>query len=250
MQPGALMYIGDVTAFMHAAGARARRVPTRLLFVAAALLASGCDLFDGGKGPPVIARPSTLTPEADTFRDKDLRRYTWFEELRRDGKPDTTLGLGSFEITWTRDTVVAGELKPFFDVSSSFSTANPAPTAFLTRLGLRAERVHVDTLRVPDPGPSYRFPETPVLGWRLDTTVHGLRFVRLLNRVETITQSGMRHQTWAFAESTWWAGTPAILLGTGTTWMGRTGLVKHQSLWPGHVATAGAGTLVRTLVAP
>jgi len=244
------MYIDGVTAPLPAARTRPRRIPARLLLTAAALLVAGCDLFDGGKGPPVVARPTTLTPEADVFRDADLRRYTWFEELRRDGKPDSLLGLGSFEITWTRDTVMEGEPKPFFDVSSSFTAATPAPTAFLTRLGLRADRVQVDPLLVPDPGPSYRFPETPVLGWRLDTTAHGLRFVRQLNRTETITQSGMRHQTWAFAESTWWAETPAVLLGSGTTWMGRTGLVRHQSLWPGFVTTAGMGTLVRTLVAP
>src|SRR5690606_41049507 len=69
-------------------------------------------------------------------------------------------------------------------LSSSFTAATPAPTAFLTRLGLRADRVQVDTLLVPDPGPSYRFPETPVLGWRLDTTAHGLdrKSTRLTSR--------------------------------------------------------------------
>src|SRR5690606_22875724 len=83
---GALMYIDGVTAPLPAARTRPRRIPARLLLTAAALLVAGCDLFDGGKGPPVVARPTTLTPEADVFRDADLRRYTWFEELRRDGK--------------------------------------------------------------------------------------------------------------------------------------------------------------------
>lgn len=270
------MYIGDVASSPHVSdagthtvpslrvsrGARPPRTPSRtpscprllrlvrvLGVLGAVLLLSACDLFDGRKSPSAIPRPSTLTPEADMFRDTDLRTYTWLEELRRDGKSDSVLGLGSFRITYARDTLVSGSLRPFFDVSASFTVARPAPASFLTRLGVRADRVHVDTTRVPDPGPAYRFPEDPGLGWRLDTIVNDLRFVRLLNRMETISQAGVRHETWAFAESTWWAGTP-VLLGTGTTWMGRTGLVRHQSLWPGYASGTGVGTLVRTLSAP
>ncbi len=233
---------------------RILRVVSCLWIPAAVLLLSACDLFDGGKSPSVIPRPSTLMPEADMFRERNERTYTWLEELRRDGMPqDSILGLGSFRIAYTGDTIVSGTLRPFFDVSASFTATHPAPTSFLTRLGVRPDRVHVEAARVPDPGPTSPFPEVPVPGWRMDTTVNDLRFVRLLNRIEVITQSGVRHETWAFAESTWWAGeagTPAVLLGTGTTWMGRTGLVRHQSLWADYASDAGTGTLVRTLLAP
>ena len=259
------MYIADVSSLLYAVVAPARRclrLPSSLtrpglslsaglmLAVAALPILSGCNLLNNETSPRVIARPATLAPEADAFRNADMRRYTWFEEFRREGKDDSLLGLGSFQVTHAGHTVIAGESRPLLDVSTSFTAARPAPVSLLTRLGFRPTRVHVDPAHVPDPGPSYPFPETPALGWRFDTTVNDLRFVRHLQRVETIVQSGVRHQTWAFAESTWWAGTPAVLLGTGTTWMGATGLVKHQSLWPGYAATVGAGTLVRTLVAP
>lgn len=255
------MYIGHMRP--HASGS-APRLPrpghvtpartSRIRIALAGLLLSlplaglsGC-LFDSPP-PKAIPRPSILNPEVDAFLKTTARTYTWSESFRRAGKTDTVLAQGSFEVSSLRDTLIGGETRPFFDLPS-FSASNPAPAAALSRAGFRASRVHFDTVRVPDPGPSYRFPDTPAVGWRLDTIVGDLRFVRQLKGVETITQYGVRHQTWAFAESTWWQDESSVLLGTGTTWMGRTGLVRHQSLWPGFPSHVGEGTLVRTVIAP
>jgi hypothetical protein len=134
------------------------------------------------------------------------------------------------------------------DIGLPFLSGNPAPAAALARLGIRPGRTYFDSSAIPDPGPNLRFPETPVVGWRLDTTSGDLRFVRRLARVETINMAGKRQQCWAFAESTYWGGN---LLGTGTTWMGRTGLVRHRSEWSGFVPSPStAGTLFREITAP
>jgi hypothetical protein len=214
-----------------------------------ALVLSGC-LFDSPSSGKTVPRPSTFNPEEDAFRSATSRQYTWLEELEFADQQDTVLSMGSFELRHTRDTLLAGETRPFFDVSASFTVNAPAPGSLLARAGFRASRVHFDSLRMPDPGPSYRFPDTPSAGWRLDTTVGDVRFVRRLKGAETISQYGVRHETWAFAESTWWQGDAPVLLGTGTSWMGRTGLVKHLSRWPGYVSAFGAGTLRRSLMAP
>lgn len=212
------------------------------------LTLAGC-LFDDEPPAKAIPRPSTLDPETDAFRDANVRQYSWTENLVRAGKTDTLLSQGSYELRYTRDTVLAGETRPFFDLSASYTANSPAPASLLARSGFRPARVHFDTLRMPDPGPSYRFPDTPLVGWRLDTVVGDVRFVRRLKGVETIAQYGRRHETWAFAESTWWQGDAPVLMGVGITWMGRTGLVKHESRWPGFPSSAGQGTLRRTLVA-
>jgi hypothetical protein len=189
-----------------------------------------------------------LSPEADAFLRADTRTYTWVEALRRSGKSDTVFSLTTFEVTRTGDTVLGGSQRPFLDVSENFTTI--APTALFTRLGFRSHAIHFDTALVPDPGPAFRFPDTPSATWRLDTTVGDTRFVRLLKGTAVLSQSGQRIETWAFAESTWWNQGSPVLISTGTTWMGSSGLVRHESLWTGAVTLTGeTGSMFRTIVA-
>jgi hypothetical protein len=244
------MYIEGVTRLIPS-----RRPPRAIraaLAVALAGILSGCNLFDtGSPSAPVIARPSVIQPESDAFLYVNERQYTWTEELVRPGKADSMLGIGSFKVKHVRDTLLGGSLRPFFDVSASFAAAVPAPAGLFTRLGFNPQAIHFDTARVPDPGAALRFPVDPVIGWRLDTVVGDLRFVRVLTGTAVIEQSGLRYDTWAFAESTWWAESPAARLSVGTTWIGRDGLVKHQTHVTNFTATGSAsGTLQRTLIAP
>lgn len=230
--------------------------------ILAALLVAGCDLLGGGDDGPVIAKPGTLAPEAQAFSQVTSRTYTWTESLQRPSKKDSILLQTRIQAVRSGDTTVAGEaavklaLTPLFgNTGLTTYTANaPAPAAVVTRLGFRPSRAVTNSQAVPDPGADLPFPAAPAIGWRLDTTVGHLRFVRVLERGQTIRQDGARHECWAFAESTYVAanaGLPATLLGSGTTWMGATGLVRHRSVWTAFdPSTGGAGTLYREISIP
>jgi hypothetical protein len=226
-----------------------------LLLAAAAMPPAGCIFPFGNDEAPLIRKPSELNPEVDAFSGKSVRTYDWSESLRRSDRNDSVLWEGSLRLSHTGDTVVDGLARPVFKlfrISGAtpvpYSANGPAPAAVLTRLGFRPDQVGFDGAGIPDPGPSLPFPATPVLGWRLDTAQGDLHFVRVLDRVETVKLSGKRHESWAFAESTFWGGE---LLGTGTTWMGRTGLVRHRSEWGAFLpSAAGAGVVFREITAP
>jgi len=231
------------------------------LLAATALLA-GCDLLGGGGGGPVIAKPETLAPETQAFARADERTYTWSEKLKRPSKKDSTLLLTRLQAAHVGDTTINGapgiilELKPLLgnNGANGYDANAPAPAAVVARLGFRPGLAVTSGFGVPDPGPDLPFPAVPAIGWRHDTTVGSLRFVRVLERVQTIRQDGARHQCWTFAESTYVAadaGLPATLLGSGTTWMGATGLVRHASTWPAFdPSSGGTGTLYREISIP
>jgi hypothetical protein len=229
--------------------------------LAAGTVLSGCDLFGLNDPDPFIAKPQTLQPEIDAFADDSVRTYIWTESLRRDGdEDDSTLTTLYLEARSPGDTIIGDSLRPrltllptFGNGSSNppFSANSPAPSSVLTRLGFHPERVVFDQVGIPEAGPALPFPALPATGWRLDTTVGDIRFVRVLTRVQTIKQSGKRHETWAFAESTYVSGNSGVLLGSGTTWMGRNGLVRHRSTWLAfEPSTATAGFLYREIIAP
>ncbi len=213
-----------------------------------ALFLGGCNLFDGGSDTSVT-KPATLQPEQDAFSKAASRVYTWDESLRRPGKSDSLVGQTVLVASRLGDTLIGGVIKTRLNLARRSSTG-PAPVATLTRIGFQPGLVLFDSTLVSDPGPGLPFPAAPALGWRLDTTVGALRFVRVLDRVESLTQAGTRFECWAFAESTFWADNGATPIGTGTTWMGARGLVKHQSLWSGFTPSpASAGTLFREITA-
>jgi hypothetical protein len=217
------------------------------LLAAAGLLLAGCDLLGGGESTPTIPKPATLHPESDAFAARAARAYFWKENLRRSGKDDSLLADFSLKATRGADTVIGGDTLARIAFEPT-KYEGPVAAAAVSRLGFRPGRVLTDTSAVPDPGPDLPFPETPVDGWRHDTAIGDLRFVRALRGTETVKLSGKQHQCWAFAESTWRAGT---LLGTGSTWMGREGLVRHRSEWPGLALSAGlSGALFREITAP
>ena len=221
--------------------------PLKTLFALsiAILLLSGCGLFED-EADPFVPKPSTLHPEADAFSQSQTRNYVWRESLRR-GSTDSLLQQTTLQAEHVGDTLIDGSLLPSLSITA-LSYAGPAPAAVVTRLGLRPNQVALDTLAVPDPGPSLRFPVTPALGWRLDTLSGDLRFVRVLDDIETLNLLGKRQECWAFAESTFQSD--GTLLGTGTTWMGPTGLVRHRSEWRDFSpTTASAGSLFREITA-
>jgi hypothetical protein len=226
-------------------------VPNPLAVLAAVALAGllgGCDLFgDGGSSKSFIARPDTIRTERDAFLQANERQYGWIDEVVRSGRPDTLVGFITAKLRSTRDTVIGGEPRPYFDVSASFNDSQPAPAAFFARLGFSPASIAFDAGRVPDPGASLRFPVLPVKGWRLDTIIGETRFVRVLTGTAQLEAAGVRYETWAFAESTWWDDHLAVPVGTGTTWIGRYGLVKHVSLWPAYVLAGPGGTQTGTL---
>lgn len=225
---------------------RARILVPWLLCAGAVFLLSGCDLLGGGSDP-FVPKPAALHPESDAFAEAATRTYLWKENLRRTGMTDSLLADYSLQATRGADSVTGNDTLAGIGIDP-MTYDGPAPTAVITRLGFRPGKVRVDSLMVPDPGPDLRFPEIPVIGWRLDTTIGDLRFVRALGGVETIRLSGKRYECWAFAESTWRAG---ALLGTGVTWMGRKGLVRHRSEWTGLALSAGpSGTFFREITAP
>ncbi len=218
----------------------------RIPLLAAAALLAGCDLLGGGSSrDPLLPRPESLHPERDAFVAAATRSYLWKEGVRG-GNADSSLVEFPLEATRGADTVVGGDtlLRVAFRVSGN---DGPVPAAALARLGFRPARFLADTAAVPDPGPGLPFPENPAPGWRLDTVVGDLRFVRALRGVEIVKLSGWRHECWAFSESTW-AGQK--LLGAGSSWMGRWGLVRHRFEWEGFAAAGPSGTLYREIIAP
>ncbi len=221
-------------------------LPAPIGFLLAAFALAGCDLIGGGSSAPRVPRPATLHPERDAFALTATRSYLWKENLRRAGK-DSLLADFSLLATRTADTVIAGDTLLRVSLSPAAHSA-PAPVAALARLGFRPGRFLPDSAAIPDPGPDLPFPEIPVAGWRLDTLVGDIRFVRVLRGAETVKLSGKRHECWAFAESTW---VGPSLLGSGSSWMGRTGLVRHRSEWAGLALSSGpSGTLYREITAP
>jgi hypothetical protein len=141
----------------------------------------------------------------------------------------------------TGDTLVGTETLP--RLSFQFATG-PAHVAAVTRLGFDLDRIHVDPAQLADPGPALRFPANPEIGWRQDTLIGDFRFVRELRGIENLRQTGKRHEAWAFAESTWWNDE---LVGTGETWMGRHGLVRHRAEMQGFVPSASSNPTPGTL---
>jgi hypothetical protein len=239
-------YIGGVT-FRPARASAPQTAPFGFLTaLLTGLLLAGCDLLGGGS-ESVVSRPATLHPESDAFAKVASRTYLWKESLRRTDKADSLIADFSLQAARGTDTIVGGDTLTGIDIYP-MTYDGPAPTAVIARLGFRPGKVRVDSLVVPDPGSDLRFPETPVVGWRLDTTLGGLRFVRALRGVETVSLPGARYECWTFAESTWRAGD---LLGVGTTWMGREGLVRHRSEWTGLALSSGpSGSLYREITAP
>jgi hypothetical protein len=240
------MYIEAVS---RAAFQNPRRHLSTALCVAAGMLLGGCDLFGlGEESDRYLEKPATLQPERDTFLKKSTRIYTWDESLRRPGKSDSLIQNIQLGATRTSLGYIGDSIRPRVDFYRQLSVGT-APVAALTRLGLHVQRVIFDTLDLPDPGPGLPFPGVPSLGWRLDTTVGEMRFVRVLDRIETIKQGRTQYQCWAFAESTFWAGEAnAAPIGTGTTWMGARGLARHQSEWTDfHIPSTTSGTLVREI---
>jgi hypothetical protein len=204
-------------------------------------------LGGGGDSPdPFIPAPATLRPETDAFATRATRTYLWAEKLHRKGKADSLLGDLSLDATRGADTVIGGDtLRRVVFTPQAY--AGPLATSAVSRLGFRPGRLLLDSNTVPDPGPDLSFPAIPVAGWRLDTTLDDLRFVRTLEGRDTLNISGKRLECWAFAESTWHAG---VLRGVGTTWMGAEGLVMHRSRWMElEFSTVSSGTLHHEITA-
>ena len=219
---------------------------------------AGCNLFGGGDDGPLIPKPEFLQPEVDAFADNSVRTYYWTEVIRRDNVDggDTLLSFLSVTAVHAGDTTTGAGTVPRVRLEAAsgnaglpFSADAPAPAAALSRLGLPPDRVAYDTLAIPDAGPAIGFPFNPIIGWRRDTVAGDLRFVRVLERVQTVKQGGARHECWAFAESTYVDDT-GTLLGTGVTWMGRNGIVRHRSEWPAYVPSSTTpGILLREITA-
>ncbi len=207
------------------------------------LVLAGCDLFSSSSRP-VVPRPETLRPEIDAFAVDSVRSLAWSETLRR-GKTTTPLGQASVQVKHQGASVAGTDTIPLL---AFHFAAGPSHAGAVTRNGFDPRRVAFDTSAIVDPGPALPFPEIPAPGWRHDTIIGELRFVRALRGAETLRQSGKDHRVWAFAESTWWNHE---LVATASTWMGLHGLVRHRSEWPQYgasVANDGAtGTLVREI---
>jgi hypothetical protein len=204
--------------------------PAAILALAGCLGLSGCDLFSSAPEADV-PKPQTLNPESDLFNTLPHRAFTLTEGIIRGGK-DTVFTPRDLHIVLVGDTVIGGTSRRH--VEWEFS---PAPAGALALLGLNPARLFFDTTILPDPGPALRFPDTPRVGWTLDTTVGDLRFVRKYAGVQTIKAAGRYHECWAFSESTYLSDTE---VSTGTYWLGASGLVLHRQEWK---AYAPSGTL-------
>ena len=200
------------------------------------LALSGC-IF-GNDSPDVdIRKPSTLSPENDLFAAGSSRIFSLSEGIIRTGK-DTVFAVGNLVIHGVGDTVIGGETRRQVVVETS-----PAPAAVLSRLGLDPARLFFDTVALPDPGPGLRFPDTPVIGWRLDTTIGELHHVRRLTGVKTIKAAGQYQECWVFADSTYLGATAVT---TGSYYMGARGLVLLRQEWPNYApASLTGGTFWR-----
>jgi len=226
-----------------------RAAPLAACAALAAVLLAGCNLFGSDSSAPVIPKPATLAPQADAFSQRNTRIYSWLEELVRPGKADSILSLETASIRFV-DSVIGGVSRPFFDVRTSFTRENPAPAGFFARLGFALGADNYDTARVPDPGPSLPFPVAPAAGWRLDTVVDGLRYVRVLTGTATVEAAGLRYETWAFAESTWWNEPVPVLVASGSAWFGRDGLVKSVTNRTNFSLNGAAAATVRRTLQP
>ena len=196
---------------------------------------SGC-LFDSGTTVD-IPKPAALNPEHDLFSVGSPRLFSVNEGIIRAGK-DTTFEVRTLTLSSLGDTLIGGLTKN----RVAFATS-PAPAAALTLLGLNATRISFDTVAIPDPGPGLRFPDSPYVGWSLDTTVGALRYKRALTAVQTVRAAGQNQRCWVFSDSTYWNGAG---VSKGTYWMGATGLVKHRLEWkPYAPSTLTGGTFWR-----
>jgi hypothetical protein len=217
------------------------RLAARLALALAASLALGGCIF--GDDAPFVGKPATLSPENDLFSESDVRAYSWTEGIDR-GKRDTILNEGSLTVTRTGDSVGAGG-----EIFVRLTLSSPAGAAAEAgQLGLDPARLLLDSVHARDPGSSLRFPTAPVVGWRLDTTVGDLRFVRVLTRTQTVRSLGKDVQCWVFAESTYWGNQP---IAYGRYWMGKTGLVRHRREWKSYEPgdEVAGGTLWREIKA-
>ncbi|HEX2613489.1 MAG TPA: hypothetical protein VHO02_07835 [Fibrobacteria bacterium] len=213
------------------------RIPL-VLIAGAVLLLGGCNLLGGGGGGSsrFISAPATLHPESDAFASQATRTYLWQETLHRKGSSDSLLADLSLDATRGADTVIGGDTLGRMTFAPK-GYEGPVGASAVARLGFRPGKLLLDSNVVPDPGPDLPFPATPAVGWRLDTTFGESRFVRELSGLDTLKISNTRHECWAFAETTWYAG---VLRGIGTTWMGPEGLVLHRSRWVGIDWSTGA----------
>jgi hypothetical protein len=223
--------LGRAARALHAAARTALAALT-------ALGLAGCDLFEADR--PFVRKPAVLSPETDMFSANALRHYSWTEGLLR-GKKDSTLRVGSLSATRTGDSIAGGDTL----VRVSFSST-PGAAAEAVQLGLNPARLILDSVHGLDAGPAIGFPAAPALGWRLDTTLGDLRFVRHLTKTQVLRSLGKDVECWVFAESTYWGG---HRVATGTYWMGATGLVRHRREWPEWQPSGGevAGTLWREI---
>lgn len=207
------------------------------LFLAGFL--AGCNLFSSSS-PPLVPKSEPLRPEIDAFTGDSIRMYTWNETLLR-GDTELPLAETGVQVARTGDTLVGETLVP--RLLFQFD-AGQAPIAAATRLGFNPSRIAFDTAQMPEPGPILPFPEFPEAGWRFDTTIGELRFVRALRGIETLKQAGARHECWAFAESTYWNDG---LIAAGVSWMGARGLVRHDTEWTGFAPSGAAAGPVGVL---
>jgi hypothetical protein len=173
-----------------------------LLFMAACDLPYSPEAVD-------VPRPVALNPEKDIFSTNHFRIYRISEGI----------------------TLIGGNLLTRVELET-------APAAALALLGLNPTRLFFDTLAVPDPGPALRFPDTPHVGWSLDTTLGEMRHVRRFTKVENVEAAGKNQQCWVFADSTYLGGVP---VSGSTYWMGATGLVRHRQEWKSYAPSGITG---------
>ncbi len=205
---------------------------TAVLVVAGCLCLTGCNIFGSGAPEADVDRPVTLHPETDMFSNGNLRSYQISEGIMRVGK-DTSFTNRFLEISRLGDTVLGGATIPRVEIGTS-----PAPAAALALLGLNPTRVFFDSINIPDPGPALRFPDTPHVGWSLDTTVGDLRHVRRLTGARDVKAAGQRHDCWVFQDSTYWGSTA---VSTGTYWVGAKGVVLHRQEWAAYAPSGITG---------
>ena len=202
-----------------------------------ALALTGCNIFDFGPPDADIGRPVTLHPEAYIFANGDERVFQVTEGIIRIGK-DTTFAIRSLEFSRLGDTLIGGDVLTRVEAGAA-----PAPASVLSILGLRSTRLFFDTVNIPDPGPALRFPDTPKIGWSLDTNVGDLRHVRRFAGIHDVKAAGKLHECWVFKDSTY-LGSAAV--STETYWMGARGLILHRQEWPSFgPALITGGTLWR-----
>ena len=169
-----------------------------------------------------IAKPVVLSPESDFFAASSSRLFSVTEGIVREGK-DTTFSARTLELTTIGDTVVgAATLKRV-----AF-TGSPAPASALALLGLNAARLYFDTVNLPDPGPGLRYPDSPYVGWSLDTTVGELRHERVLTKVENVSAAGLVQRCWVFTDKVSWSDQ---MISTSKIWIGARGVVKQRAEW-------------------